>query len=83
MISSKLKAAIKLHSIPAYKIAWEAGIHPNTLSKLLCGIERPKPNDPRVVAIGRVLALTEQECFESSTADSFRDLGNSEMKQSK
>jgi len=63
-ISQKLKDAVKLSSIPAYKIAWGAGVHPSTLSKLLRGIERPKPNDPRIVAVGAVIGLAAAECFE-------------------
>ena len=63
MISKKLRTAIKLHA-PAYKIANQAGIHHSTLSKLLCGIEHVKPNDPRVIAVGRVLGIGAADCFE-------------------
>lgn len=68
-ISQKLKAAIKLNPLPAYKIAWEAGIHPNVLSKLLCGIERPKMNDWRVIAVARVIGLSPEDAFEDSSLD--------------
>jgi hypothetical protein len=64
IISQKLRAAIKLHPLPAYKIAWQANVHPNTLSKLLCGIERPKPGDERVTAIGSIVGLGPDECFD-------------------
>ena len=50
VISKKLIAALKLNSTPAYKIAWSAGVNPTMLSKLINGIEKPKPNDPRVIA---------------------------------
>jgi hypothetical protein len=64
MISRKLKVAIKLNGMPAYRIAQAAGVHPNTLSKLLNGIEKVKSNDPRIIAVGRVLGLPADQCFE-------------------
>jgi hypothetical protein len=63
IVSQKLIAAIKLNPSPAYKIAWEAGVNPTTLSKLIHGIEKPKPNDPRIVKVGKVLGLSAIECF--------------------
>ena len=63
-ISDKLRIKIKVNNIPAYRIAQLAGMDPSTLSKLLCGISRIKPNDPRVLAIGKVLGIPENECFQ-------------------
>lgn len=39
-ISQKLKAAVKLSDLPAYKIAQQANLDPSTLSKLICGIAK-------------------------------------------
>jgi hypothetical protein len=64
MVSQKLRAAIKLGDTPAYKLAQQAGLNPSTLSKLICGIEQPKPGDPRVISVGRILGLEPEECFE-------------------
>ncbi len=64
MISQKLKAAIKLSSVPAYKIAQEAGLDPSTLSKMICGIIRIKPGDNRIVRVGQILGVQSEECFE-------------------
>jgi hypothetical protein len=64
MISEKLKAAIKLNDIPAYKIAHQAEIDPTTLSKLLCGIIKVKHGDPRVIAVGKILGIPAEDCFE-------------------
>lgn len=64
MISQKLKAAIKLGDEPAYRVAQKAGIDPSTLSKLICGISRVKPNDLRVIAVGRVVGIPAEECFQ-------------------
>lgn len=63
MISQKLRVAIKLSEKRAYKIAQEADLHPSTLSKLLNGIERARRNDPRVLRVGEVLGIPENECF--------------------
>jgi len=67
MISQKLKAAIKLSPVPAYKIAQEAGLDPSTLSKMICGIIRIKPGDKRIVRVGQILGVQSDECFEKES----------------
>jgi transcriptional regulator with XRE-family HTH domain len=69
MISQKLKAAIKLSSVPAYKIAQEAGLDPSTLSKMICGITRIKPGDDRIVRVGQILGVQPNECFEKESEE--------------
>jgi len=64
MVSEKLRAAIKLGHVPAYKVAHKAGLDPSTLSKLICGIVKVKYGDPRVIAVGRVLGIPVEECFQ-------------------
>ncbi len=64
MLSRELITRIKLDTRPAYRIAQQADIHPTTLSKLMNGIEVPKPDDPRVLAVGRVVGLKKNEVFE-------------------
>ena len=64
MISNKLKAAIKLSPIPAYKIAQEAELDPSTLSKMVCGITRIKSGDSRILKVGQILGIQPDECFE-------------------
>ena len=64
VVSQKLIAAIKLNPIPAYKIAWSAGVNPTMLSKLINGIEKPKQGDQRIINVGRVLGVPENECFQ-------------------
>ena len=64
MVSKKLRGAIKLNHIPAYKIAHKAGIDPSTLSKLICGIVKVKPGDPRVIKVGKVLGIPVEDCFQ-------------------
>jgi hypothetical protein len=63
-ISPKLRASIKLSETAEYKIAFKAGLHPSTLSRLVNGAQEIFPQDPRVVAVGKVLGLTPPECFE-------------------
>lgn len=63
-VSEKFRAALKLGRRPAYALAWEAGLHPATLSKLITGAERVKPGDPRILRVGELLGLTLEECFE-------------------
>lgn len=69
MLSRRFIALIKLGSRPAYRIAHDAGLHPATLSKLISGAERIKPQDPRVIAVGRVLGLEPSDCFEENARD--------------
>jgi hypothetical protein len=67
-LSRRFIEAVKLAPRPAYRIAQEAGVHPATLSKLLTGAERIRQADPRVVAVGRVLGIQPEECFEEASA---------------
>jgi hypothetical protein len=67
LVSQKLIAAIKLDETPAYRIAWSAGVNPTMLSKLINGIEKPKPNDPRIIAVGNILGIKPGECFEETS----------------
>ena len=63
MVSRKLIVAVKLSTLKGYQIAHQAGLHPATLSKIICGIERVKLGDTRVIAVGRVLGLSPAKCF--------------------
>lgn len=65
MISKKFKIAIKLSDIPAWKIAYMAGVNPNVLSKIMSGALLVKPGDARIVKVANVLKLSETECFEN------------------
>lgn len=69
MLSRKLIHTIKLSEKRAYQIAHEAGLHPSTLSSLLNGIEKVKPGDPRVIAVGRVLGIPAEDCFEENKVE--------------
>ena len=66
-LSRKFIEALKLGEKPAYKVAWEAGVHPVLLSKLIHGYEKISPNDSRVIAVGRALGLQSDQCFEKDS----------------
>jgi hypothetical protein len=66
--SSKFKIAIWQAKEPAYRIAIRAGVHPTVLSRLMTGAEKVKPNDGRIIAVGREIGLADSECFETSEA---------------
>jgi hypothetical protein len=65
--SRELVVALRLSKRPQYSIALKAGVHPNTLSKLINGIEKVRPYDKRLVAVGKILKIPPKRCFEIST----------------
>jgi hypothetical protein len=50
-VSKKFIHAIKLDPRPQYKLAWEAGINPSTLSQIVTGYVRLRIADPRVIFV--------------------------------
>ena len=64
MISRKLLAAIKLHPEPAYRLAQKADINPSVLSKLMRGYQPVEVGDKRIEAIGSLLGINPQDCFD-------------------
>ncbi len=62
-VSEQFLIRLKLHESPAYKIAQAAGINPNTLSRLINGIDPVRRGDERIVAVGRVLGVPPAQCF--------------------
>jgi len=66
MVSRQFIEAVKLAPRRAYRIAQEAGLHPTTLSKIVNGIEPTHSNDPRVLAVAKVLELDPEKCFEEA-----------------
>lgn len=68
-ISDTLKHAVKLAPIRNYHIAHAAGLHPSTLSRIICGIERIKKQDRRVIAIGKVVGIRADDCFQKNTTE--------------
>lgn len=63
MISEKFEVRVKLSPKRGYQITHLAGIHPSTLSRIVCGIETLSLGDKRVKRIAKVLRLDERDCF--------------------
>ncbi|MBX7147709.1 hypothetical protein K1X76_01375 [bacterium] len=64
-LSRSVIRVLRLHPSPQYKIALQAGIHPNTLSKLIHGALPIQKNDPRVIRLGAVLGLSSKNLLEA------------------
>ena len=64
VVSERFKDALKNAPEPAYRYWRRADVDPTTGSKLLGGAVLPRPNDPRVLRVGRLLGLSAGECFE-------------------
>lgn len=65
-ISQRLKLALlqaRCDGRRQYQIAKQAGIHPVVLSSLIHDIRRVAPDDPRVIAVGKVLGVEAADCF--------------------
>ena len=65
-VSEQLWVAIKTARRPAYKIAQEAGVRPDWLSKAINKIETINPGDPRIIAVGRLVGIPPAQCFEET-----------------
>lgn len=68
-LSDKFIQSIKLSDRRQYKIAFDANINPNILSQFMSGVRFPKKNDPRVIAVGLVVGIPADECFEREEND--------------
>ena len=62
-VSTAFLARLKLHKLPAYRIAQMAGVDPAMLSKLIHGITPVKIADERIIRVARVLGLRPEEAF--------------------
>ena len=62
-LSEEFLIRLKLHELPAYRLAQQAGVNPNVLSRLINGIEPMKPQDERIIAVGKVIGLAASDCF--------------------
>jgi hypothetical protein len=63
-LSREFLIRLKLNKQPAYRIAQQAGVNPNWLSRAINGIDEIKYGDPRITAVGKHLELDPQDCFE-------------------
>ena len=57
---------LKLHKEPAYRLAQQAGVDPTALSKLINGAEPLRPDDDRILRVGKILGLSSDEVFSNA-----------------
>ena len=75
MLSTQFRTRLVFSGEPAYRIAIRAGVHPSTLSKILHGAERVRPDDPRVIRVGKEIGLSATECFSEGESGSAGQIG--------
>ena len=63
-VSDNFKAKLWFDERKQWKIAVEAGVNPSVLSRIVCGHEKLRPFDARVIRVGQILGLSENVCFE-------------------
>lgn len=63
IISEEFKNALKLHSIPKFQLAWQAGISPSTLSHLLNEHQKIIPGDERLLRIAELIKFPSEKVF--------------------
>lgn len=72
-VSEQFRLAIlraRVSGIRQYQLAQRAEVPPAVLSALINGIVSPRENDPRIVAVGALLGLTPEQCFEQPSETS-------------
>ena len=62
--SQKFINAVRLSEVQNYRLAMNCNIDPPLLSKFIHHGVKIKSNDPRVIAIGKLLGLSADECFD-------------------
>ncbi len=68
-VSLTFKAALKTNNEPAYRIAQKAKVNPNTLSRLINGIEPVRLGDERIKRVAAILGMNAEDAFEISQVD--------------
>ncbi len=63
-VSKQFIESVKLSRIRAYRLAQAAKVNPSVLSAIINRIIVVRPGDYRVVAVGKILGLKPEECFD-------------------
>jgi hypothetical protein len=66
-VSQKFINAVRLSDVQNYRLAMSCNIDPPLLSKFIHHAVKITPNDPRVVAIGKLLGLSADQCFDQES----------------
>ncbi len=75
-LSKQFLIQLKFNRLPAYRIAQNAGVNPNTLSRLVNGIDPVRPRDKRIIAVGEIIGLSASACFSDSEIFQQEDYNN-------
>ncbi len=67
-LSNEFFERLKRIGKPYHQIAWESNITPNQLYKITSRIDRPDPNDPRVIALCQYLGMSIEDAFKDKAA---------------
>jgi hypothetical protein len=65
VLSDEFFECLKSLGKPYHQIAWESNITPNQLYKITSRIDRPDPNDPRVIALCKYLGISVTDAYKS------------------
>lgn len=63
-VSERFLDALRKYHDRAYRVWRSAGVDPTTGSKLIHGAYLVHENDPRIIAVGKILGLKPLDCFE-------------------
>ncbi len=67
-LSREFVTAYRLFPHPRWQLAVSVGMNPSQLSKFVSGAERPRTDDPRIIAIARILGVPPEAAFEAGEA---------------
>lgn len=67
--SNLLRESVNRSGLRHFQIAALAGLHPSTVSKVLGGRARLCKDDPRALAIARVLGVTPEQTLQADSED--------------
>lgn len=63
IISEKFRQAARISETPLYRLALQCDIPPGSIYKVIRGIASANPEDPKIIALGKLLGLKPRECF--------------------
>jgi hypothetical protein len=69
MLSTKFFKALKATGKKIHDVAWEAGVSAGQMYKFTAGIDRPKPGDPRIERLCKIIGLDPDEAFDTNVVD--------------
>ena len=74
-VSKQFIESVKLSPIRAYRLAQAAEVNPSVLSQIINRIIDVRAGDYRVIAVGEILGLKAEQCFEQDPSPGNRNAG--------